>query len=52
MTISYHFTTILTSLELKVTEKLGEVGFVLSSAVDLDNLHKGVIMSAYINQDS
>lgn len=42
---------ILTSLELKVKEKLGEVGFVLSSAVDLDNLHKGV-MCAYINQDS
>lgn len=47
-----HFTLILLFLELKVTEKLEKLGFILSSVVELDTLHKGVIRYACVNQDS
>lgn len=40
-----HSTMILRFLELKAPEKL-EVGFLLSSVVELDTLHKGVITYA------
>lgn len=47
-----HFPLIPLLLELKVTEKLEKVGFILSSVVELDTLHKEVIRYAYVNQDS
>lgn len=47
-----HFTLIPLFLELNITEKLEKVGFILSSVVELDTLHKGVIRNAYVNQDS
>lgn len=34
-----HFTLIPLLLELRVTEKLEKVGFILSSVVELDTLH-------------
>lgn len=46
-----HFTLIPLFLELKVTEKIGKVGFILSSVVELDTSHKA-IRYAYVNQDS
>lgn len=47
-----HFTLIPLFLELKITEKLEKVGFILSRVVELDTLHKEVIRYAYVNQDS